>query len=119
MFLRSMILKETKDDIWIDIGPKAWRIPFDSKLSGNMRISGDFHAGETATIEILNPAIGEGGVCSALDGPDVPLFVGDIRGIRLEKKGIFVPNICGLGEGPDTDMDIVLDPLKPPSPGDI
>ena len=113
------LLKETKDDIWIDIGPKAWRIPFDSKLSSNMRISGDFHGGENATIEILNPAIAEGGVCSALDGPDVPLFVGDIRGIRLEKKGIFVPNICGLADGPDTDMDLVLNPLAPPDPRDI
>lgn len=113
------LLRETKDDIWIDIGPNAWRIPYDSKLSGNMRISGDFHGGETATIEILNPAIGEGSVCSALDGPDVPLFVGDIRGIRLEKKGIFVRNICGLAEGPDTDMDLVLNPLQPPDPRDI
>lgn len=113
------LLKESKDDIWIDIGPQAWRIPFDSKLSGNMRISGDFHTGETATVEILNPAIGEGGNCSALDGPDVPLYVGDIRGIRVEKKGIFVPVICGLAEGPDSDIDLVLNPLKPPDPRDI
>jgi hypothetical protein len=113
------LLRETKDDIWIDIGPKAWRIPYDSKLSTNMTISGDFHGGETATIEIVNPSIGEGSVCSALDGPDVPLFVGDIRGIRLEKKGIFVPNICGVAEGADTDMDVVLDPLRPPDPRDL
>jgi hypothetical protein len=113
------LLRETKDDFWIDIGPKAWRIPFDSKLSNNMRISGDFHGGETATIEILNPSIGEGSVCSALDGPDVPLFVGDIRGIRLEKKGIFVPDICGVAEAADTDLDLVVDPLRPPDPRDL
>jgi len=112
-------LTNSKDDIWIDIGPKAWRIPNDSKLSNNMRISGDFGKGETATIEIVNPAIGEGGVCSALDGPDVQLFVGDLRGVRLEKKGIFVPNICGLAEGPDTEFDLVPNPLKPPRPSDI
>jgi len=123
----SEILKEGKDDIWIDIGPNAWRIPFDAKvedgswknLSDNMKITGDFHAGETATVEIINPSIGEGGVCSALDGPDVPLFVGDIRGVRLEKKGIYFPNICGLAEGPDTDLDLVPNPLKPPNPTDI
>jgi hypothetical protein len=116
------LLQESKDDIWIDIGPKAWRTPFDSKqsLSSNLRIDGDFHTGQEATLTIANPSIGAGDSCSALEGaPDVPLFSGDIVGLRVEKKGIFVPNVCGIANGPDSDLGLLGDPFGITDPTEI
>jgi len=91
------------DDIWLDIGPKAWLI------SGR----GDFSRGATTTVAI-DPQNVDGDDCSALTPNIVPLYVGDVVKIRLEKKGISLPDICGVAEGPDSLVDPgQLLPTKP------
>lgn len=94
------------DDIWLDIGPKAWLI------SGK----GDFSRGATTTITIDDPNTVDGGDCSALVPRPVPLYVGDIVKVRLEKKGIWLPKICGVANGPDSTVD--LGQLLPTKPSD-
>jgi hypothetical protein len=93
------------DDIWLDIGPKAWMI------SGQ----GDFSKGATTTISVDSQNV-DGGDCSALTPSAVPLYVGDIVKVRLEKKGISLPDICGVAEGPDSLVDPGL--LLPTKPSD-
>jgi hypothetical protein len=91
------------DDIWLDIGPKAWMI------SG----LGDFSRGATTTIN-LDPTNFDGGDCSALTPGNVSLYVGDIVKVRVEKKGISLPKICGVAEGPDSLVDIGVEiPITP------
>jgi len=91
------------DDIWLDIGPKAWMI------SG----LGDFSRGATTTIT-LDPTNVDGGDCSALTPGNVPLYVGDIVKARVEKKGISLPEICGVAEGPDSLVDTGVEiPITP------
>jgi len=94
------------DDIWLDIGPKAWLI------SGK----GDFGRGATTTVTIDDPKTVDGGDCSALVPSQVPLYVGDIVKVRLEKKGIWLPKICGVANGPDSTVD--LGQLLPTKPSD-
>jgi hypothetical protein len=89
----------------LDIGPKAWLI------SG----SGDFSRGATTTVNV-DPQNVAGDDCSALTPNAVPLFVGDIVKVRLEKKGISLPKICGIAEGPDSLVDPGL--LLPTKPSD-
>jgi hypothetical protein len=95
------------DDIWLDIGPKAWMI------SGH----GDFSRGVTTTIN-LDPTNIDGGDCSALDPGNVPLYVGDIVKVRVEKKGISLPGplrkVCGIAEAPDSLVDTGVEiPITP------
>ncbi|HEY0430185.1 MAG TPA: hypothetical protein VGC61_00170, partial [Pyrinomonadaceae bacterium] len=76
------------DDIWLDIGPKAWRLTAEPNA--------DFSRGATTTITIPDPSnieVGNCSNCSALDGKVVPLHVGDITQIRLEKKGVTLPGL--------------------------
>jgi hypothetical protein len=63
-------LSGTTDDVWLDIGPKAWKI------------GDDFDKGTTKTILVdLNTADNN------LDIPLlVPLYVRDISQLRIEKK---------------------------------
>ena len=69
------ILSGTNNDVWFDIGPKAWRI------------SDGFEKGGIKRFIIDDPSrltIGS----SASTEEIVPLIVSDIKLIRIEKKGI-------------------------------
>lgn len=94
------------DDIWLDIGPKAWLI------SGG----GDFSRGATTTVSV-DPSNVLGDDCSALTPGSVPLYVSDIVKVRIEKKGIWLPGICGIAEGPDSTADV--GDLIPTKPSDV
>lgn len=75
------LFSDTHDDVWLDIGPKAWKI-------------GDqFERGTTRTIYIdISKSLAD------QDQPSlVPLFTNDIAYVRIEKKGI-----CGLTDAPDS-----------------
>ena len=98
------------DDIWLDIGPKAWRISDES-------YKGDFGRGANKPITV-DPSNVEGDDCSALTPGPVPLYTGDIVKVRLEKKGIFAPKICGIAEGPDSLATLPLLSF-PPKPSDV
>jgi hypothetical protein len=90
------LFSDTHDDVWLDIGPKAWKI-------------GDvFEKGSTRTINIdLSKPYGDQDLPTL-----VPLFVDDIIHVRIEKKGI-----CGLTDSPDSLFDPQLltgfNPLDP------
>ena len=75
------LFSDTHDDVWLDIGPKGWKI-------------GDqFERGSTRTIYIdLSKPFGDQDLPTL-----VPLFAKDIAYVRLEKKGI-----CGLTDSPDS-----------------
>jgi hypothetical protein len=88
------LLSGTNDDVWLDIGPKAWKI------------GDDFDRGTTKTIAI--DLIGKD---DNLDIPAVvPLYVRDISQVRLEKKGL-----CGLTDAPDSVASALLPPLPTPA----
>jgi hypothetical protein len=94
------------DDVWLDIGPKAWLISNGA----------DFTRGHTTTISI-DPLNIDDGACSSLASGNVQLYVGDIVKIRLEKKGISFPGLCGLGDAWDSPFG--TGPNKPLNPSDI
>src|SRR5262249_24455282 len=71
----------TDRDVWIDIGPKAWKLP------------GDFPRGSTRTMQLSPSEIADG---SGLTPNSVPLFLDDIRFLRVEKKGIGMADIPAL-----------------------
>ena len=88
------LLSGTNDDVWLDVGPKAWKI-------GN-----DFDRGTTKTIVIDLTSQDQG-----IDIPSVvPLLVRDISELRLEKKGL-----CGLTDAPDSVASALLPPLPTPA----
>jgi hypothetical protein len=68
----------TDRDVWIDIGPKAWKL------------TGGFGIGSTRTFTIDPNRMDEN---SNFDVDSVPLFINDIKFIRLEKKGIALTDI--------------------------
>jgi hypothetical protein len=72
------LLGGTSNEIWFDIGPRAWKLP------------GSFPRGETRTIDLDLAAPRE-----------VGLVVGDIVLLRLEKKGI-----NGWTNAPDSLFDL-------------
>jgi hypothetical protein len=93
----SDFLSGTNDDVWLDIGPKAWRI------------ADDFDKGTTKTvvIDLTTPD-------SNLDIPAViPLYVRDISEVRIEKKGL-----CGITDAPDSIAGAML-PNVPTLAGEI
>jgi hypothetical protein len=76
----------TDRDVWLDIGPKAWRL------------DGSFPRNTTRTISISVNDVADG---SSLTPSPVSLQVGDLRFVRVEKKGIGlidVPDIPGQPE---------------------
>jgi hypothetical protein len=68
----------TPRDVWIDLGPKAWKL------------TGGFNSGSTRTIELDPNRMGEN---SGFIPDAVPLYLNDIKFIRLEKKGIALYDI--------------------------
>ena len=102
----------TDDDVWIDVGPKAWKL------------QGGFTRNSTRTVTIVPSNIADG---SGLSPSEVPLFVRDIKFVRLEKKGIgmtdlppltpeliamrqsgFAQKIGGLTNAPDSLPEILV-----------
>src|ERR1022692_332378 len=87
-------LSGTNDDVWLDIGPKAWKI------------GDDFDGGTTKTI-----VVDFNGKDDSIDVPAVvPLYVRDISKVRLEKKGL-----CGLTDAPDSVASSSLPALPTPA----
>jgi hypothetical protein len=87
-------LSGTNDDVWLDIGPKAWKI------------GDDFDGGTTKTI-----VVDFNGKDDSIDVPAVvPLYVRDISKVRLEKKGL-----CGLTDAPDSVASSSLPGLPTPA----
>jgi hypothetical protein len=68
----------TDRDVWIDIGPKAWKL------------TGGFESGSTRTFTLNPNRMDEN---SSFSEDSVPLFINDIKFIRLEKKGIALNDI--------------------------
>jgi hypothetical protein len=88
------LLSGTNDDVWLDIGPKAWKI------------GSDFDKGSTRTISIDLTTRDDN-----VDVPSVvPLYVRDITRVRLEKKGL-----CGLTDAPDSVAGLVLPAIPTPA----
>lgn len=83
----------TDNDVWLDIGPTAWKL------------GGTFERGSTRTINIdVNRA------------NDDALYIDDILQVRLEKKGLH-----GWTDAPDSPLDLVLpvDKLSPAAIVDV
>jgi hypothetical protein len=80
----SGIFAGTTDDVWLDLGPRAWKVgsdfPAGSSKSFNVTVNNDYF--------------------SAPNGPPSPLRVRDIGYVRIEKKGI-----CGITDAPDSLFD--------------
>src|SRR5579884_1932308 len=76
------------DDVWLDIGPRAWKI------------GDNFGAGTTITTALSAADINNS--YFQLSGAG-KLRVKDIAYIRLEKKGI-----CGLTDAPDSLLDLLF-----------
>ena len=90
----SDLLSGTNDDVWLDIGPKDWKI------------GDDFDKGTTRTI-----VIDISGKDDNVDIPTVvPLRVRDITRLRIEKKGL-----CGLTDAPDSVASALLPALPTPA----
>lgn len=78
----------TDRDVWIDLGPKAWKIP-----SGSLKRSATTYY----KLDLITKD-------PDLDLPDVvPLLVDDLVRVRLEKKGI-----CGWNNAGDNLVDAIL-----------
>lgn len=88
------LLSGTNDDVWLDIGPKAWKIGDDFDKGTTTTIVVDF-AGKDDNIDI--PAV-------------VPLYVRDITQVRLEKKGL-----CGLTDAPDSVAGALVPGIPTPA----
>jgi hypothetical protein len=85
------IFSETENDVWLDVGPRAWRL------------FGKFQRGGVRSF-VINTADIEP-TASACVPRESRLHVGDIIGFRLEKKGIGVPEMGGISNGPDDPME--------------
>jgi hypothetical protein len=84
----SGIFSGDTDDVWLDIGPRAWKV-------------GDsFDAGTIKTVTLSSGNIND--AYFELSAPG-KLRVRDIAYIRIEKKGI-----CGLTDAPDSLLDLVF-----------
>ena len=92
----SAPLSGTSDDVWLDVGPRAWKL------------GSDFPTGSTRMFQIdVNHAD------PAIDIPElVPLTVGDITQVRIDKKGL-----CGLTNAPDSLAALALPSV--PKPADL
>jgi hypothetical protein len=88
------LLSGTNDDVWLDIGPKAWKISDDFDKGTTTMIVVDF-AGKDDNIDI--PAV-------------VPLYVRDINQVRIEKKGL-----CGLTDAPDSVAGALVPGIPTPA----
>lgn len=87
-------LSGTNDDVWLDIGPKAWKI------------GDDFDTGSTTTT-----VVDISGKDDNVDIPTVvPLYVRDISKLRLEKKGL-----CGLTDAPDSVASSIIPGIPTPA----
>lgn len=105
------VLSGTDNDVWFDIGPKAWKI------------TDGFKKGTIKQFVIDNP----NKVSYATGDPDVVLLVEDIKFIRIEKKGIkpcdLTPgiefSICneigGLSNAPDHFFEIFTPDIVTPA----
>jgi hypothetical protein len=106
----SGLFSNTERDVWIDVGPKAWKL------------SGGFDRG-SIRVFVLNP--NQMDKNSTFDQDSVPLYVNDIKFIRLEKKGIALSDlppatpeliaiqpigrkIGGITNAPDSLEDILM-----------
>jgi hypothetical protein len=84
----------TSDDVWLDVGPKAWRI-------GN-----NFTTGSTQSIVVDLTTKDDG-----IDIPDiVPLTMRDLTQVRVEKKGL-----CGLTDAPDSVASLLIPGIPTPA----
>jgi hypothetical protein len=85
------IFSETENDVWLDVGPRAWRL------------FGKFQRGAIRSFSINTADIEQ--TASACVSRESRLHVGDIIGFRLEKKGVSVPEMGGITNGPDDPME--------------
>ena len=91
----SGIFTNDTDDVWLDLGPRAWKI------------GDEFRSGSTTT-KLLTQA--------DIDHPYFEvqkvgkLRVKDIAYVRIEKKGI-----CGLTDAPDSLLDLAFSRRSDPS----
>lgn len=94
------IISGTSNDVWIDLGPKAWKY------------KDGFNRGETKSITFDPNNIDPDG---SLENAVVPLLVEDIYQIRIEKKGLSIPglsNIGGITNAPDNLADELIGPVE-------
>jgi hypothetical protein len=85
------IFSETENDVWLDVGPRAWRL------------FGKFQRGGIRSFAINTTDVDPS--ASACIARESRLHVGDILGFRLEKKGISIPEMGGISNGPDDPME--------------
>jgi prefoldin subunit 5 len=85
------IFSETENDVWLDVGPRAWRL------------FGKFQRGGVRSFSINTTDIEP--TASACISKESRLHVGDIIGFRLEKKGVAIPEMGGISNGPDDPME--------------
>jgi hypothetical protein len=71
----------TERDVWIDIGPKAWKL------------EGTFPRGSTRTVPL---PVNNVAANSGLTPGEVPIFWNDVKFVRLEKKGISLADLPPL-----------------------
>ncbi|MDN3585018.1 hypothetical protein [Mucilaginibacter flavus] len=96
------ILSGTSNDVWFDIGPKAWKY------------TKGFSKGETVTIAFDPNNIDEN---VSLVKENIPLYVEDITQLRIEKKGISAPfkkEIGGITNAPDDVSGMIINQLLGP-----
>jgi len=82
------IFTSDTDDVWFDIGPRAWKV------------GDDFGSGTSKTIALTAEDINNAYFNL---GPEGKLKVKDIAYVRVEKKGI-----CGLTDAPDILLDLAF-----------
>ena len=114
------IFSGTDNDVWFDIGTKAWRI----------NLANGFKKGGLDSFIVDDPSRLTYGVSGYKDALPVPLRVGDIKIIRIEKKGIrpcdIIPGwnagecdlIGGLSNAPDSKEEL-LSPIDPTPEGQV
>jgi hypothetical protein len=85
------IFSETENDVWLDVGPRAWRL------------FGKFQRGGVRSFSINTTDIEP--TASSCVSRESRLHIGDLMGFRLEKKGVSVPEMGGISNGPDDPME--------------
>ena len=85
------LFSDTERDVWLDIGPMAWKL------------EGGFPRGSIRSFKIDSSKMQ---VNSGFSEENIQLFVGDIRFIRVEKKGIALSDLP-----PITPELIALQPI--------
>jgi hypothetical protein len=112
------IFTGTSRDVWLDLGPKAWKL------------GGGFEGGSVRLINLPPSSVGPD---AGVSGPDVPLTLADIKFVRVEKKGIgledlppaspemaavrassIAHNIGGLTNAPDSVEEVLTPQLITP-----